>query len=313
MKRRHAIFLLLAATPWVAACSRSEAAFGALPAASVDAAMAELVPADAVAFARVPSLDEAQRALDRIGRALPDLEPRRMLDRIAALGVDPAAVDPSRPAGVAVSVDAATREPRAVFLLPAKDPEALAAAAPGAVARGGYAAVPEQAGAYAPGGAVHPLASSASEGDLGVSVDLQRLMVLFRADIEAGFDQLEDEMGAGLQAFPMPVDTSALLQGYLTMARGFVDSAEGLRVAVRIQDSRWEAAATLTAREGSPMASLDLGRGGDVAALARYADLDQVVVMMMKVDPEVPFRGPGNAIRAEIGMLDPTWTQLSCP
>jgi hypothetical protein len=282
--RRFRTSVLLTGTTLVLCACGAESTAGAPKAVAVDTSMAELVPADAVAFFHVPSLDAVQQALDLVRVSLPSLPPVRVLHDFASeLDVNAEAIDPTRPAAMAAWIDAGSQEARGVMLLPAKDPKALAAGSPGAVVRGTYVAIPEPGSTYVAGGRPHPLATASAASVLDARFDLARLIDAYRPMIEDGIGQFESEMNAAMQA-TMPLNPAAIFASYAGAARSMMDSAEELRVTVQLGEESWDASFALTAREGSPMATLDLGKPGDVAALARYVDLDATLVVLAQLD-----------------------------
>jgi hypothetical protein len=253
-------------------------------------ALARLVPADAVAFVGLASLDEAERLLRDLTRAFDEREAERSTLRrtLLVLGVpgDFSHVDRTRPLVIAVSIDRKTRDTLLTVIAPVTDRERFEASVSrlATAADGDYLGASEVDG-YAAGAEPSALARHLPPGALAVRVDLEALLGVYRATIDAtvaGFLNLmrSSARGPGSRA----TDLGALLDAYADGIEAVLDSSERLDLGAWIDGDDLELAAEFLAVGGSPLGTLGSDEPTGIAGLADAVPADAQMVWLLGMD-----------------------------
>jgi hypothetical protein len=264
-------------------------AAGVVPKAAEDD-VAKLVPADAAVLLYAPSLERLESkvravvlSVDPAAAAHVSLD--ALLDDSGAPPFVRQNLDRTRPIAVAVSFPAGSDEPVFTIVAPTKElavvvreVENMGLAKP--ATSGSYVAVtpPGMPQPAARGGAI---AEKVPAGDLGVRVDVARIVARYRNEIDGALAQVTGRMS---DAPGMPADG-----GFAGMARSIgetiasaVESAEWLDLALTVEGTRVGVGAELRVKAGSV---LD-GKVGasEVAGLAGHLPKDYPVMALATVD-----------------------------
>lgn len=276
-----------------AACAPEPAAAG-LP-----ADFAALVPSDAVALLQLRSAREFAAEFESIRVLIaPDAQPvlahevlsdaleGALEGELNSVPVDFPGLDSSQPAGLALSMDSSVLPTVLTLILPTSEPEALAALfARGqnnvsATASGTYVAVRIGAG-QAPAGEPSALLEDFPPGLISARADLAALLVSYRPLIDIGMVAMAEAMRTEMQSEPtMPFDPAEMVDWYLGVVRGAMDSAERLDLALDLGDARVGLVMSLRSKEGSPLARLSRSERVDYAALAGRLDQDAAALVV---------------------------------
>jgi len=256
--------------------------------------LADLVPKNTVAFVQAPSLERAAKFVEHLGNVFgpaggQTFDVEKLLALIQLPG-NAKAVDPSRPAGICLVLgEGQSAQPLPAFLIPIRDADAFlkSVQAPGSpmrgVARGGYACIGLGAAPEAPS-APAAIARGMPQGEIVARLDLGRLVEQFRERIDAGLDALEAKLDSLPAAASGGIDPAPIMSAYADGIRDFVDSAQTLDVAARLEGDEFELGFALTTAEGSPLASFGSKSKTDVRTLARLLDTDSSLSVLMGAD-----------------------------
>ena len=240
--------------------------------------IADLVPADAAVVVRVSSLEKLEEIVGQLqsgtGQSMPS-------NPLMMSGIDPSQVDRSKPFAIAVTVSAGSPMPMPVYIVPVKDPKAVAAAhqGGGSATRGSYAAVSMNPN-YKAGGS--SLIGAMRPGDVSVRVDLKSVVSMYRANIDqaTGFigrmaKRTASQNAPGLDAQPIVQDVQAWM-------KDFLDSAEALDVVMNLDDGMLDFDVAYTALEGSKFG--EATPVGQLADMAQHLPVDMALVALWKLD-----------------------------
>jgi hypothetical protein len=256
--------------------------------------LADLVPANTVAFVQSPSLERAAQFVGRMMQAFgppggPEIDAAKLLSLVEVPG-DASAVDSTRPVGLCLLLDeGAGAEPLPAFLIPALDADkylkSIAASGSGmqGVAKGGYVCVGLGGAPELPSSPA-AIAKGLPEGELSARIDVGRLIEQFREPIDQGLNRIEEEAGAVSGATAGGIDPKPMLGAYVDGIRDIVDSAETLDLALHLEGDELELGFALTNAEGSALASFGSKEKTGVRALTGLLDEEACFSMLMGMD-----------------------------
>lgn len=266
--------------------------------ARVPAALAVLVPDGAVAFGLTQAISELEGVAADIAReVMPQMVEAMnadiLLSQVLPPGFDLTAIDRDRPFGFAVGPLSMESEPQVFVIIPTKNPDAIKALLPteGPVystrVSEGYLGITRGLD-YPVGTGTCPLLQGMPQGIVGVSVDMETIFDTFGPMIEFGMQMARMQMQESLDQVPeasMGMDINAIMDGYFMMAQNAIDSMEGLKLSVAVEetlvDFRWQAIVA----EGSPMASLAQSTPTSAAAFLPLLT-DESIAMVFGADME---------------------------
>lgn len=257
--------------------------------------MALLVPEGSVAYVHFASIADLEQTARTLMKAVePGFEENfEITEILQAIGIENASlIDSEEPLGLAVLFAAGTPEPTPIVILPATDPGALAekgTASP-------MIASVQVAGSYV-GFSMGPdytkndkpcsLTSDLPEGQAAARIDVGQLIQNFRPLIDGGMQEMTDqasEMSEMMASGGAPFDIGKIMDAYIDGARMFLDSAQTLDLAIRVEDTEIETVIRLVSRDGSPMAKVDWGAKGSLANMARFVDTDASMNFLLGAD-----------------------------
>jgi hypothetical protein len=199
-----------------------------------ETALAALVPAEAFAVVRVASLEDFDRALDLLGRAVDEPMPfdaASLLSFVLGCPGPVERIDRQRPLCIAFALPPGGIEPAVTFVLPVDNASDYLGKLPRTARKwagelaGGYLALSELP-SYAAPAVPSALATSLPSGSLAASVDVARLMQSFGPMLEMGMQEFRRELELGTRSDPLQRE----------LAGGIADSLEDLMDAVQRMD-----------------------------------------------------------------------------
>ena len=232
-----------------------------------------LIPTGTIALVQVRSATELADELELFRKsASPDSDPTHAEDLVMAwlsrldVPVRVKELDLQRPMALAVGLNPRSPEPILTLILPARNPERLAADAQerdaNVVARAGkgFAAIttggdPE----FGPG--PEDRVTAVPLGAFSARVDLAAVLKVYQPLVEMGLNAFETQLKES-SAPPdgNGFDPSMMFEPMIAGIRAAVRSADVLDGALDSQDGTWSLTAGFTTRPGSPLH--DVGRGG---------------------------------------------------
>ncbi|MHC4137490.1 MAG: hypothetical protein ACYTDU_09290 [Planctomycetota bacterium] len=319
--------MLLAVTAALVACGNENAPGTARPSVRRDALRdvgkpVGLVPADAIVVIRLRSFDALRGLMTQIEKATGQTPVGDPLEQIsAATGVDPGQVVADRPALIAVNLVGQPPLPRTTYILPVKEPQAVAAKAPlGHAVRGGYVGLSEVPGYRAGTGSA--LANDLPDGNVVVRVDLARVVELQGPAIRMQLGMAQAMATNALQA-GAPGSNPASMAWLFGSVRDLVDSAETLDVVADTRGSVLDIDLAYTAKTGSALDKAE--EKSTLGELAAHLPADFPLVLLFTLDlagvmdlfdsfgeklPEearAEFKARMAAVKAMVHGLGPEW------
>ena len=254
------------------------------------------MPRDTVLYVQVPSLERlvasalrTRNAFDPKDSAEP-IDAEHLLKDLELPGAV-AEIDLKRPIAVCWTMGKDPgSSPQPVFLVPVRSPEAFvkSLAAAGhpvtSVVNGTYVLVAPQSTAIELEPAAAPIALNLPSGDLVARIDLGRLIEQFRPMIDPLLDQVEEAATQAASEAPGGMNTGPVMGMYMDGFRDFLDSAQMLDVAVRLEGERMELGLDLANKAGSVLASFGSKEKTDLRALARFFDTNSAMNLLAGAD-----------------------------
>ncbi|MBI5432418.1 MAG: type II secretion system protein GspG [Planctomycetes bacterium] len=242
-----------------------------------------LVPEDAVLLVELRSADELARESEGY-RAVskPELDPvtgTAVLAYFASeLDVpgDPAALDPSLPAGFALRVVGGELVP--TFIVPTRDAAAWTKSTEGSAEKLSFATAGKYVactfGELPPAAATPSRLAAAWPATLfAVRVDASRLIAAYRLQIDALLGQVEQMIEAGaFESEEMPFDMTEMLDQYVQFANDLVASADVVELSSDVQRGEYVFVGSLSIKTGTPLTKYAHAERVDYAALARQVE-----------------------------------------
>ncbi|MHC4819188.1 MAG: hypothetical protein ACYTF8_14155 [Planctomycetota bacterium] len=281
---RKLMLLVLAAA--LVACGNENAPGTARPSVRRDslrdtARPVGLVPADAIVVIRLRSFDALRGLVKQVEKATGQTPVGDPLEQIsAATDVDPRQVVADRPALIAVNLVGQPPRPKTTYILPVKEPEAVAAKSPlGHAVMGGYVGLSEVPGYKAGTGSV--LANDLPDKNVVVRVDLARIVEVQGPAIRMQLGMAQAMAANALQA-GAPGSNPASMAWLFGSLKDLVDSAETLEVVADNRGSVLDVDLAYTAKNGS---TLDRApEKSTLGELATHLPADFPLVLLFTLD-----------------------------
>jgi hypothetical protein len=274
---------------------------------SLPADFSALVPADAFVVMQLRSVRELADAAAPFreaadpGQRAPGAEQlmaelRQQFDLPDAVQL----LDLDQPLGWAISQGASVLQPVPTFIFPTTDPQAFMGFMAGMIpdtsmyAQGSYVAVRIGQGTAAAGSG-SPLLADFPSGLMSARADLTAILASYRPLIDVGIASFEKAMESELlDQSDMPFNIEPMMEWYVEVFRGVMDSAERLDFSTDMNEMRVAFEFALHNREGSMLAKLGRAERVDYPALAARLDPDamaQVVSCYSQADLITRFSG----------------------
>lgn len=222
-------------------------------------AIAALVPADAVAYARIASLDAllatARSAAGAMGAPSTALTREQLLGQLGGMLGDTSLLDGSRTIGVALVAPRGVR-PTPVVFLPVTDGAKYAASLKAnglePVVEGDYVAIPF-GGKYGKPTTPSALGTAKTAGLIEVRVDVAKASDNLGVVINSGLDVMRREMAKELSAAGSGIDGEAMVDLYVNGVKAMLAAGATLDLVITETKGILTATASCTAKPGSAL------------------------------------------------------------
>ncbi|MHC4971891.1 MAG: hypothetical protein ACYTG3_06135 [Planctomycetota bacterium] len=240
-----------------------------------------LVPDDAIVVVRLRSFDALRGLLKQVENAAGKTPVGDPLEQIsAATDVDPRQVVADRPALIAVNMVGQPPRPKTTYILPVREPQAVAAKSPLANAvMGGYVGLSELEGYKAGTGSA--LANDLPDKSVVVRVDLARVVELQGPAIRMQLGMAQAMAANALQA-GAPGSNPASMAWLFGSLRDLVDSAETLEVVADNRGNTLDIDLAYTAKTGSALDKAE--EKSTLGELAAHLPADFPLVLLFTLD-----------------------------